>query len=143
MSIKTVVDQLLGEAEDDKKGKSVDRDAVIDFLTSTPDPTPEATEEFIESNGYDYVAVANVIYSLATKAAKFLRGGKSKGNTEGFDSKELAAGVKTESDEHVDDEEFARKIASDHLTEFSNYYTGPGGLADMEKNLKGSGKDEK
>jgi len=74
----------------------------------------------------------------------------------GKSDKELEAGVKVEK-EHADTlkkvindaaeskekaknslEKYEEMIAKDHIDEFSNYYTGPGGLLDMEKNLKAS-----
>ena len=46
--------------------------------------------------------------------------------------KELAKGIKVEM-EHTKDPDLARKIATDHLTEFGTYYTA---LDEMEKKLK-------
>ena len=39
-----------------------------------------------------------------------------------FDPKELAKGIKTES-EHTDDPEIAKAICKDHLSEIPDYYT--------------------
>lgn len=138
MDIKKAVDKLLGEAE----GKSVDRDTVIDFLIQNPDGNGETTDKWAEEQDYDPLKIAYTIYALAVKAAKFLRGGKSGGKIEGLDSKELAVGMKVES-EHVEDDEFQQKISADHITEFPHYYTDKeAGLAVMEKKLS-AGKEEK
>jgi len=49
-----------------------------------------------------------------------------------FDANELAKGIAIEK-EHTDDEELAKNIAKDHLTEIPDYYTR---LARMEKEGK-------
>ena len=52
-----------------------------------------------------------------------LQGGKADtAQAEDFDSDELAKGIETEM-EHTNDENIAREIAMDHLTEDSKYYT--------------------
>lgn len=49
-----------------------------------------------------------------------------------FDEKQLKIGIGIEK-EHTDNEEIAKSIAKDHLSEFKNYYTA---LVKMEKELK-------
>lgn len=55
-----------------------------------------------------------------------------------FDPEALAKGIKVEM-EHTDDEDVAREIAMDHLSEHPGYYTA---LEDMEKSLEKDGFDK-
>lgn len=76
---------------------------------------------------------------LVAKFTDFLTQGKS--TKEGItvkdvDPKELAMGIQVEM-EHTSDPEIAKKIALDHLAEFSGYYTA---LKAMEDKLKGQEK---
>lgn len=76
---------------------------------------------------------------LIAKQTDFLTQGKSTkaGVTEkDVDPKELAMGIQVEL-EHTSDSETAKKIALDHLAEFSTYYTA---LKAMEDKLKGQEK---
>jgi hypothetical protein len=72
---------------------------------------------------------------IAESIADKIPGGfADKKDPEDFDPKALEKGVKVEL-EHTDDEDLAREIAMDHLTEFENYYDA---LDLMEKILERS-----
>lgn len=63
------------------------------------------------------------IESKLEKRSDLLSGGKGdKAKEQDFDADELAKGIKTEM-EHTDDEDMAKEIAMDHLTEDRKYYT--------------------
>lgn len=63
-----------------------------------------------------------MINRIADNVADMIPGGFAEGkDPSDFDPEALANGVKIEL-EHTDDEDMAREIAMDHLTEFENYY---------------------
>lgn len=63
------------------------------------------------------------IESKLEERQDLISGGKAdKATEEDFDADELAKGIKTEM-EHTDDEDMAKEIAMDHLTEDPKYYT--------------------
>lgn len=63
---------------------------------------------------------------------KFLKEGKSQDYEGSYDPDQLRMGIEIEM-EHTDDPGIAEKIAKDHLSEFSNYYTA---LKEMEDKLR-------
>jgi len=111
---------------------------VADYFTANPDPSDDEFHQWAKAQGMEVDDAEEAAYELATAAAGFFLGGKSKGGEpEGLDPKELEMGIKVEK-EHTDDEDVARKIALDHLTEIPDYYTR---LKKMEDEAKG-GKNE-
>jgi len=120
------------------------REDVIFFLKTNPNPTDADLHIWAEEQEYDVHAVETEIYKLATKFVNFLTGGRANEmgiDEEDVDPKELKIGIGIEH-EHVDetDLDVQKRIALDHLSEFSDYYTGKNGLVNMEKKLSEEGK---
>lgn len=126
---------LINETDDVKKDDVIDnelpkqnvsvKDKVIIFFTENPDPTKEQISSWVKKQSLDEKQVIAIIYTLATKAVKLLTGGASiqKGVTsKDVDANELKMGIKSEL-EHVTDKDIAEKIALDHLSEISDYYS--------------------
>lgn len=68
------------------------------------------------------MAIRLTTRSPHAETSQKIPGGLAKGKApEDFDSKALAKGTRVEL-EHTDDENVAREIAMDHLTEDPNYY---------------------
>jgi hypothetical protein len=116
-----------GDDGDEKEGgKTPSEDAVIEFLVDNPDPEDDDVHEWTEKHGFNTPKSEAVFYGLASRFVDFLLGGKSNepGAPEKFDPKQIAMGIKVES-EHIDDEMSQEKIASDHLAEFPGvpYYS--------------------
>jgi hypothetical protein len=101
------------------------RDDVIFFLNTNPNPDDDDLHVWAEEQGYDVHEVETEIYKLATKFVSFLLGGKSNDegiNEEDVDPEQLEMGIEVEY-EHTPDEDVAKKIALDHLSEYDTYYT--------------------
>jgi hypothetical protein len=115
--------------------------AVAEFLLDNPDPEDEEVHEWAEENGIETEEVEKAAYYLATRYAKLLLGGKSKGimPPEGMSPETLKRAIEIEK-EHTDDPLTALKIVCDHTKEFGNYYD-EGGLPALEKKLKASKKE--
>ncbi len=114
---------ILNEQSDWTKDPLINK--AVDFLMSNPNPQDDAVHKFAESEGIDTHKLESVFYRLATKTAQLLRQGRmnEKGITEAdVDAKELQMGIKIEL-EHSECTQIAKKIALDHLSELSDYYT--------------------
>lgn len=101
------------------------REDVIFFLKINPDPSDDVLHAWAESQGYDTHRVEAEIYKLATKFVNFLTSGRAneKGiSEEDVDQSELRMGIEVEK-EHTSDEDVAKRIALDHLSELDDYYT--------------------
>jgi hypothetical protein len=108
---------------------------VTEFLKANPNPSDDDLHAWAEGEGLELDEVEEEAYKLATKFVNFMSGGKAAeaGITEeDVDPEELKRGVAVEM-EHTDDEGIARKVALDHISEFSDYYSA---LDEMEKGLK-------
>jgi len=117
--------------------KTNDKMAIIfDFFTNNPDPKDTEVHKLAEDMGLDPDDFETMIYSLLSS---FLSKGNYNKNPIEPDEKELSMGIKVEM-EHTDSEAIARRIALDHLSEFSDYYTR---LAKMESEATSSSKNEK
>ena len=106
--------------------------SIISFLLDNPNASKHEVESFANQSSIEVENIYGEIFSLASRMAAFLSGGlaKEQGITEKDVSKEeLELGIETES-EHTEDEEIAKKIALDHLSEIGNYYSL---LKDMEE----------
>ena len=110
-------------------GPSLKRD-LIEFFKVNPTPTDDEVHKFAEDNGVEPDAIETIIYALL---GSFFGSGRSKDFTGKYDPNELKMGIKIEM-EHTNDKDIAKRIAMDHLAEFSNYYTA---LTKMEKELEG------
>ena len=98
---------------------------IISFFEKNQNPSDAVLHKWAEKNGFDVHKVEEIVYKLASKYVLFLTGGRSneKGASEkDVNKKELAMGIKVES-EHIDDLETQKRIAIDHLSEISDYYT--------------------
>ena len=119
-------------------------DKLIDFFKSNPYPQDHnGVHKFAESLGIEADVLEVYIYAIVSC---FVSGGnfnKSGKKEEDFDPKEIETGIDIEK-EHTDYtnenpvvkrivEYMQKRIAKDHLSEFSNYYTL---LKEMEKNAK-------
>jgi hypothetical protein len=107
---------------------------IIDFFIQNTNPNDAKLHSWAEKMGHDTHQVETEIYKFATLFIKFLTGGRA--NSKKFtekdaNKKELAMGIKVES-EHITDTETQKRIALDHLSENSAYYSA---LAKMEKEL--------
>ena len=108
---------------------------VTEFLKANPNPSDDDLHAWAEGEGLEVDEVEEEAYKLATKFVNFMSGGKAAeaGITEeDVDPEELKRGIAVEM-EHTDDEGIARKVALDHISEFSDYYSA---LDEMEKKLK-------
>ena len=116
---------LLEKGNEKKTSKKVDKEKVIEFFKSNPNPTGEQLHDWAEDSNYNVHEVEEIVYELATRLVKILTGGEAenRGVTEDdVDPKELKMGIKVEF-EHIHDEEIAKEIALDHLAELPDYYT--------------------
>ncbi len=101
------------------------REDVVFFLKLNPDPKDADLHAWAEIQNYDVHEVEAEIYKLATKFVNFLLDGKAneKGiDEEDVDAEELKMGIEVEK-EHTPDEDVAKRISLDHLSELSDYYT--------------------
>lgn len=101
------------------------REDVIFFLKTNPNPKDADLHAWAEAEGYDIHKVESEIYKLATKFVTFLTNGRA--NEKGFDEedadpKELKMGINVEH-EHTPDDDVAKRIALDHLSELEDYYS--------------------
>jgi hypothetical protein len=110
--------------------------AVAEFLVDHPDPDDEEMHEWAEENGIPVDDVEKAAYFLATRYAKLLLGGKSKGvmHPEAMDQETLKKAIKIEM-EHTDDPLTALKIVCDHVHEHLDYYEDHA-LPALERTLK-------
>lgn len=97
---------------------------IIKFFTKYKNPTDEQIHKLSEKIGIDEHEFENAIYSLLSS---FLYNGRyNESIRDGKDVKvidtELQAGIDIEL-EHTNNKKIAKRIALDHLAEFSDYYT--------------------
>ena len=102
--------------------KAPSQEEIVAFLSENPNPPDSEVHKWAEDNDWEVDDVEAAIYQLATKFAQVMTGGRSKGEKNDVDQKELEMGINVEL-EHVDDKTVAEKIARDHLDEIGNYYT--------------------
>jgi hypothetical protein len=110
--------------------KSFDND-LMNLIKDNPNPDDEIVHTFAEDHKIEPDKVEEKIYEWATMYVEFITGGKAKDKgftEEDADKEELAKGIEVES-EHTPNEEMAKRIALDHLSEMDDYYTK---LAKME-----------
>jgi hypothetical protein len=101
------------------------REDVIFFLKTNPNPLDVDLHAWAESMGYDVDKAETEIYKLATKFVTFLTNGRANelGVTEeDVDAEQLKMGIDVEH-EHTPDDDVAKRIALDHLSEISDYYS--------------------
>ena len=120
--------KLPKKAEEAEEVENSLEEGIIQFLKDNPSPSDEgkgSVHEWAENNNYDKHDVEEAIYKLTGVYIKFLTGGRAneKGITEeDVDLEELKMGIEIEY-EHTTDEETAKRIALDHLSEIPDYYT--------------------
>jgi len=105
------------------------RSKIIDFFSTNKKPSDKQVHEFAANLGIDEHKFEEEIYSLL---GDFFSCGKSSKETKKIDPKQLKMGIAVEM-EHTCCPLIAEKISTDHLIEFSNYYTL---LKEMEDNAK-------
>lgn len=105
---------LLCEADDP-------RSAITTLFSRTPNPSDDEIHAVADRLGIDPSAFEEEIYSLLASVMGGIGRHKDVPDSE-FDAKELAAGIKVEK-EHTDNEEIAKWIAKDHLSELQDYYS--------------------
>lgn len=118
--------RILKDADDIVKATpKISEAELIDFFNANPDPKDSAVHAWAEKAGIAPDVLEGMIYTLATKYAGLMRGGRSsdKGVTVAdVDAAELKAGIAVEA-EHAEDIGIRTKIALDHLAELPDYYT--------------------
>lgn len=119
----------LFEAEDKKSGKDEIKLKIMDYLKEHPSPPDDDIHDFAEEFGMESHDFEAIIYSILGSFA-----GSGRAKEKGFeekdaDPKELAMGIKIES-EHTSWPPMAKRISLDHLAEIPDYYTR---LIKMEK----------
>ena len=102
---------------------------IIEFFMKNSSPSDEQVHKLSNNLKIDTHEFEAVIYSIL---GALLGEGKSKDFFGTFDEDELKKGIEIEM-EHTTNFKIAEKIAKDHLSEFSNYYTA---LEKMEKELE-------
>lgn len=133
MTLASHVLKLL-EVKDSAPGEDV-RDKIKDFFTKNPNPDDSKVHNFASSLGIDPDEFEKSIYQLLSGLLSKGMARKAKITPDKVDSKELAMGIKVET-EHTDDSDLAQRIALDHLAEIPDYYTR---LDKMEKEAKSNG----
>ena len=109
---------------------------LIDFFTTNPEAGYGELSKYVKSKEIDYYDMDHALTLLAGSFVSFMYGGKfmqSEKSSSEIDQEELSKGIEIEK-EHTSNGIIARRIALDHLTEISNYYTL---LAEMEAKAKG------
>ena len=105
------------------------QEKITNFFLKNPKPTDDQIHEFASSEGINKHKFEEIIYDLL---GSFLGQGRAKDFKGTYDPKELKMGIEIEY-EHTTNPMIAERIAKDHLSEFSDYYTR---LNKMEKEAK-------
>ena len=138
MKFNEIIDKLLEKKESDMNLFM----SVAQLLSSNPTPSFEELQALSDETGVPREEIEREIYTLASILVDLFSSGKSTeaGITEDdVDPDQLAMGIEVEM-EHTENPELAKKIALDHLSEFSGYYTA---LKEMEDKLRAEeGGDE-
>lgn len=103
--------------------KEIDEE-VFEFLKENKNPSDAQVHAFAEKKGIDTHDIEKAIYRLATMFVRVKTEGLAaeKSFTEkDADPKQLKIGIKVEQ-EHINDNDIAKKIALDHLAEIPDYY---------------------
>lgn len=121
-----VYDGLTKLAEEEEEGALSDQEKeVVMFLLGNPNPKDEKFHAFAESKGMEPDELEAAAYKLATRFAKFWGDGKAKEKgitSKDVDQGQLRKGIKVEK-EHTPEKPVAKRIATDHLAEISDYYS--------------------
>lgn len=112
------------------------RNALMNFFSGNPDPSDKEVHAFAEELGINEHSLEEVIYGIMSD---FFSGGlwNEKGRPQ-LDERELEMGIEVEM-EHTKCPMIAERIARDHLSEITDYYTR---LAQMEDEAKEHYGDE-
>lgn len=123
---KMVNDQYNQLNEDiDKKELKI---KIFDYFKKNPAPPDDDIHDWADDLGIDHDLVEEVIYELLGSFIGYGNANKTGFELKDADKKELAMGRKVEL-EHTNCPMIAERIALDHLSEISDYYTR---LAKME-----------
>lgn len=117
------IDRFLSEAADPEL-----RTTLMAFFKENPEPSDDDVHDFAEKEGINPHDFEEHIYAIL---GSFFGAGyayERKFTEEDADSKQLEMGIEVEM-EHTSDPLIAKRIALDHLSEITDYYTR---LAKME-----------
>lgn len=122
---KTLMEMLAEDQlpEDIKKDSMLRK--VFFFLKDNPMPNDDQFHQWTEENGLDTHEAEKAAYMLATRFVQLMSGGRSMESGmayEDADPEQLKMGIEVEF-EHCKIPCIARKIALDHISEISDYYT--------------------
>jgi len=112
--ISKIYDMYMREVVKSESAKS----KVMQFFKEGQKIDDDKLHAFAEKHGFQPAEIENIVYQLLSS---FMSEGLSAGG-KAVDTKELSMGIKVEM-EHTDDPDIAEKIARDHLTEDSKYYS--------------------
>lgn len=108
---------------------------IFDFFKENPKPSDKEVHSLAEKLGLDEHKFETYIYEIL---GSFIGAGRAKEKNvseSDFAPDELKKGIEIEM-EHTTLPIIAKRIALDHLAEFSDYYLGEDGLIAMEKKLE-------
>jgi hypothetical protein len=125
-----IADKVVEQEEKEQDSSSEDKkqeifNKTIEFIRDKEVLSDTELHNWAESEGFDVSEVEELMYFLAYNFVHILFAGKSYEagiSEDDVDPDELKQGVKVEM-EHTDDANIAKKIALDHLTELSDYYS--------------------
>ena len=117
-----LIDGISKTAEEQSLAKDL-----MEFFEQHHNPSDESFHRWAEERGHDVERAEEMAYRLASIASSILNHGKAKqeGTTEkDVDQEQLRMGIEVEK-EHTNDEDVARRVALDHLSEpgQSRYYS--------------------
>jgi len=121
-------ENFIKEQEENQGNKNILK-GIIEFFQKNQNPEDSAVHELADSLNLDPHSFEEIIYGLL---GSFLGRGRSINYTGNYDEEQVKMGIKVEM-EHTDNPLIAEKIAKDHLTEISDYYTR---LKEMEDSAK-------
>jgi len=106
---------------------------ILDFFSNNPSPPDSKVHALAEKLGINPHKFEGYIYSILGSILSSGRAKQKKFTEKDADRKELATGIKVET-EHTGNKAIAKRVALDHLAEFPDYYTR---LIKMEKEAEG------
>lgn len=96
--------------------------AIMDFFADNPSPPDDDIHDLAEKLGIDAHKFEAYIYSILGSILGTGRAKNKKFTEKDADKKELEMGIKVEM-EHTKNKAIAKRIALDHLSELSDYYS--------------------
>lgn len=92
------------------------------FFKENPYPTDDIVHNFAEEIGMEHDDLERKIYAILSSFLSFGKFNESGKSESDFDPKQIEMGIKVEY-EHTKNPHISKRIALDHLAEFSDYYT--------------------